>query len=155
MEAARTFEKVYLAGPIAGLTYGQSTIWRTNVAKVLTELGYDVYSPMRERLDLAILFDQEAIPHTHPSFRDPFERDIHDIDRCDYVLANLWRPEGVGPSVGTLVELGYAKALGKYIIVVAPDGENEHPFIKGVANSLVCTIDEALDLFEEYRPLSS
>ena len=156
VEAQRTGEAVYLAGAISGLVYGEAMAWRTRVTGQLLDLGYGVLSPMRQKDNLAAIFDREAIPHTHPSYRDPFARDMHDIDRATYVLVNAaWAPSG--PSVGTLVELGAAWAKGKYVIVVDPalDADPDyvpHPFVRGAARDVVPTLDEAIDLLAGFRP---
>lgn len=154
-EPRRLNETVYLAGSITGLTYEQSTVWRVNVANALVELGYDVFSPMREKLNLRERYSSVAIPHTDPSFKDPFQRDTHDIARSNYVVA-YFHPAATIVSVGTMIELGYAKALGKYVIVVdeRPSGEI-HPFVRGVANDIVPTLDDAIKLLAEYRPILS
>lgn len=143
---------MYLAGAITGLTYGEAVGWRTAVSDALVNLGYDVYSPMREKLNLSDRFDQVAIPHTDPFFRDPYERDTLDIRRSDFVIANMWRVDPRNGSVGTFFELGYARALGKYIIVVNPDGDSLHPFVAGPANEVVPTLDDAIRLLAESRP---
>jgi len=157
-------ESVYLAGSITGLTYDQSMGWRRTTIEVLANMGYDVFSPMRHKLDLAHKFGDKAIPHTDPSFRDPFNRDVHDIRRADYVLC--FDPYGHSfgrdmPSVGTLVELGIAYEARKYIIVVEPSLVDNlqgtvydvHPFIAGVANDLVPSLNDAYTLLREYRAL--
>ncbi len=162
---------VYLAGAITGLTYQQALGWRVDAARRLTALGYDVYSPMRHKLQLADAFDNKALPHTSSAFRNPFQRDLYDIRRCDVILADLGEAPDVGPNVGTMVELGYAFGLGKYIIVVdqrlngtwSPVGQVNaseypgtyrlHPFIEGVANDVLPSLDDAISLLAEYRPL--
>ena len=153
-EARVLREAIYLAGNIAGLTYEQATGWRLQAASDLVALGYDVFSPMREKMYLAEKFNKVAIPHTDVSFRDPFQRDMLDVRRSDYVLA-YFHPEAPA-SIGTLVELGYAYALGKYIIVVDVGGTHVgHPFVRGVANDVVQTLDDAVLLLAECRSISA
>lgn len=153
---------VYLAGSITGLTYGQALGWRRDAVHRLTELGYDVYSPMRHKLHLASAFHTETIPHTSPMFNNPFHRDLHDIDRSDYVLCFDPYARTFGrssPSVGTLVELGYAYASDKYVILVDPAvayerdaSYNLHPFVSGVARDVLPSLEDAYQLLAEYRP---
>ncbi len=147
-------ETVYLAGQITGLTYGDAMQWRDMAIEELTEMGYDVFSPMRHKRNLAGRFDEETLPHHHETFRDPFERDILDIARSDFMI--VFQYDG---SVGTLIEMGEAHARGVHVILVDPvratEGWEEaiHPFVKGVANDLVATLDEAYTLLSEYRPV--
>lgn len=168
MEAKATGEKVYLAGAISGLSYADSMGWREEVAEQLTELGYDVYSPMRHKRHLKEKFGDQVLPHTSSAFRDPFARDTLDIKRADFIIANMVEAPGIGPSVGTLVELGLAYGLGKHIIVVDErlDDHNDqlytgrpdfkmHPFISGVATDIVPSLKEAVALLAEYRPLAA
>jgi nucleoside 2-deoxyribosyltransferase len=158
VKAERTHEAVYLAGAITGLSYGDALGWRLETAGKLMELGYDVLSPMRHKLHLKDEFEQKTLPAHHALFRDPFARDMHDIERSTYVIVNMTPSHAVGPSVGTLVELGTAWARGKYIIVVDglldddPDYKL-HPFVNGCARDVFATLDEAVDLLAEYRPL--
>lgn len=141
---------VYLAGPITGLNYGESMEWREQAIRNLDDC-FLVYSPMRNKRHLAENFDTEALPHSHPTFRDPYERDRHDIMRSDYVIINL--TQGVN-SIGTAVEIGIASALDKYIIVIYPgDLDDLHPFWKGPANEIVYTLEEACERLYEYLPV--
>ena len=153
MESPRLNSSVYLCGAITGLTYGEACGWRDHATKELLDLGYDVFSPMREKLQLSKRFDTLAIPHTDAIFQDPFERDILDVRRSDFIIANMWRVNPMNGSVGTYVELGVAFGLGKYVIVVNPEGDDLHPFITGPANVVVPTIDDAINLMAQYRPV--
>ncbi|MHA4893061.1 hypothetical protein, partial [Enterococcus faecium] len=41
--------KVYLAGPIGGLTVNEATDWRHRATYMLAKHGLDAYSPMRSK----------------------------------------------------------------------------------------------------------
>lgn len=149
-------ESVYLAGPITGLPYWAAMDWREEAADRLTSLGYDVFSPMREKMYLQEEFGENPLPHTHHTFADPYPRDKQDIKRADYLLINLVPSEehDIGPSVGTLVEMGIAEALGKFIIVVTKE-DPVHPFIRGPADLLFTDIEMAYTWLEHMLPLTA
>lgn len=139
--------KVYLSGPITGLTYGEARYtWRKAFADML---GSDitVLSPMRHEGHLAEMVD--AIhPDNLPSnlFSKPkmiVSKDFLDIRECTIVVTNLLGATAV--SQGTLVEYGYARALGKTIITVREPEGNVHnsPFVAEVSDVVVGTLEEA------------
>ena len=47
-----------------------------------------------------------------------FLKNIHYLDNCEYVVANLNTFRGMEPDSGTCFEIGYAYALGKKIYAV-------------------------------------
>ena len=51
-----------------------------------------------------------------------FLKNIHYLDNCEYVVANLNTFRGMEPDSGTCFEIGYAYALGKKIYGYLDDG---------------------------------
>lgn len=142
---------VYLAGPITGATYDAATDWREDMALNLPK-GAVGLSPMRGKdylkklgtVGMPSLLEQGTLPMS--SAKAIFSRDTYDIRRADIMLANLLGAGRV--SVGTMVELGYARALGKVIIVVMEEKGNphDHPFTTEAASFVVRDLDAALRL---------
>lgn len=139
--------KVYLSGPISGLTYQEARYgWRASFNAQLDE-GITALSPMRHEGHLAEIKGTLEKAYPDNLFSRPkmiVAKDFLDIKLSDIVIANFEFAKR--PSVGTFVELGYAKALGKTIIVIKNDDTDaiyNHPFIDEVADIIVSTVDEA------------
>lgn len=77
-------------------------------------------------------------------------RDLWDVTQCDAVLVNLSMATEV--SIGSMVELGYARAHGKFIVVVLPsDPESDphdHPFVTETATAVVRHLADGIRLLE-------
>ncbi len=157
---------VYLCGPIAGKTYGEATDWREEAIETLTGMGYDVYSPMREKLALKDQYDNAPLdPTADLNMGGPFGRDVFDIDRSDIVVANLLEMDV--PSIGSLWEMGYAFGKEKFIVVVLPPWqeldapragkEDYHPFLTGGASrgTIVESMDAAYVVLRAIQPMQA
>lgn len=145
---------VYLAGAITGKSFEQAVEWREAVSEILTAHGFEVRSPMREKLHLKSEFDDRPLPMAHHSFVDPFPRDTLDIRQSDIILTLL--EAGDPPSVGTLVEIGYAKGLGKFNVMVAEsEWAQNHPFTKGCADYAAPDLADAVDYIIKTLPLAA
>ena len=148
-------ETVYLAGPITGLSFADAIGWREEATEELTALGYEVFSPMREKFHLKEEFGDAPLPHTHHSFADPFPRDVLDIRRSDFVLCNLLQWDGTTPLVGTSVELGLARAMGKFVVTVRKPGFALHPFLAGCSDLVMDTLERAYEWLEHMKPVQA
>lgn len=74
-------------------------------------------------------------------------RDLWDIRRSDILLLHWWGDPG-RQSIGTWVELGYAKACGKAIVVVDSTPSYQavrHPFVYRNADAVFDDLDMGLD----------
>lgn len=112
-------KKVYLAGPFFSI----SERWLINeLKKCLMDFGNDVYSP----------FHDTGICKTSKFFSEISAKNFSEIEKSDTVLAVI---SGLDP--GTLVEVGYAKKLGKKIVLF---GENIKP------EDLLMLIDENCEI---------
>lgn len=115
-------KKVYLAG-------GFHSGWQDEVYRVLK--GCEILDPRKHGL-------------TAP--KDYTEWDLEALQRCDYVLANMEETNPGGYSLA--LEVGYAKALGKQIIVVDqitdPEIKKYFEMVRQVANIVFNRYDEAL-----------
>ena len=160
-----TRPSVYLAGPIAGLTYDEASSWHDEATNAAASLGYEVYSPMRgkeslEKTNEVLRIDVSTNAGVIPS---PFPRDAMDVRRCDVVVANLLLSETA--SIGTMIELGMAYALGKFIVLVLPEkakspfagaGGHYHPFLTGITAAqgvIVHNLEAAYDVLETLLPM--
>ncbi len=139
---------VYLAGPIKGLSYAGATDWRTHAAGLLHIGGIVALSPMRHK---AYLRPEQDIADAYPlsplsSQRGITTRDRFDVLRCDVVLANLLGAEAV--SIGTMIELGWADAARKpVVLVMEPEGNpHDHAMVRELAGFRVPTLNDGLEI---------
>jgi nucleoside 2-deoxyribosyltransferase len=139
---------VYLAGPISGLNWKDSTDWREYAKELLARRGLVGLSPLRGKEYLA----QESRPvithDTRPlsTSRGIITRDHMDVSRSGLVLANLLAAETV--SIGTVLEIGWAWLYRKpVILVIESDGNlHDHPMLRECVGYRVMSIDAAVDL---------
>lgn len=140
--------KVYLAGPIAGLTDNQARGWRDAVAEQLRYNGIKPINPLRcekpavegGKFDDGIELD--------PNFkREILAKNSYDVKVCDVTLAYLPKPpEGQRHSYGTMWEVGAARILGKPVFIVTDDPVIvNHPLFGGVADWVYNDMDKAVE----------
>lgn len=152
----RDFPLVYLAGPIQHTDWEGATDWRDRVTAELTDYGVFTLDPMRGKdfLEKHVkgTFGESWNGKTESyNLDDPWatahgitHRDRWDVSRCGILLANFTGADKV--SVGTVLELGWANAWGKYIIVVMDDtNPHWHGMIKEIADIIVPDLDNAID----------
>jgi nucleoside 2-deoxyribosyltransferase len=140
---------LYLAGPITGLTWNNSQSWREGVTKALPQ-EIRTISPLRgQRHSLSGVIKAEAyVGDPTVTDRGINGRDRFDVFRCDAILINFLGATQV--SKGTMIEIGWADALRKPIIVVMEDSGNvhDHPMLRDNALYIVNNLDEAVKLVE-------
>jgi nucleoside 2-deoxyribosyltransferase len=145
---------VYLAGAIAGASYGAVTSWRYEAQIQLRERGVETLSPMRAKTALASQnagristdFNDYAGHGAFFRSRGIMTRDFNDVRRCDALLVNLLGLEK--PSLGTVMELGWAFALQKPAVVAIEARGNphdNHPMLHEAMGFRVETLEEAID----------
>lgn len=124
-------QKIYLAG-------GIRSNWQE---KVTSSVDAEFYNPRTKEVDKVLTLKEFGT------------WDLHHIKKCEIVFAYMERtnPSGIGMSV----EMGYAKALGKTVILCLEEG-NERikdgylQFMKKVADITFTDIDEAINYLKLY-----
>lgn len=138
--------KVYLAGPILGLSTQDATDWRIIASRNFERLGLLALSPMRHKEYLAgyDVLPDSAEEHVLSSQKGIVARDRNDVLRCDAVLMYLiGAPKA---SIGTMVELGWADAYRKPVIAVMTPGDiHWHAFVRELSGFIVPTLGEGID----------
>lgn len=139
---------VYLAGPITGVSYGDTMDWR-KTAQGLFVPGIMGISPMRMK---EFLSRKRKIGHSYPEHaimgaaRAICTRDKHDCTHADAVLAYLPKSlaEKAGyPSLGTTKELGWASAFSIPTVIVSDDKRlTDHPLFEGDMGWIVPTLED-------------
>lgn len=139
--------KVYLAGPITGLSFEGATDWRNDVVDKLVAVGIDAYSPLRAK---AYLRGVNAIADHYPesvlsSRKGITNRDRFDVMNCDVLFVNMLG--STKASIGTAIELGWADAFRKPIVLVMEPGNvHDHAMVNEVSGFVVRTMEEGIDV---------
>jgi nucleoside 2-deoxyribosyltransferase len=103
--------KIYLASPFFNEKENE---YVEKAEKVLRSLGHTVFSPRENQLDEVEFGSREWRT-------DVFRNDIKHIHWCDYVVAIN---KHFYDDTGTAMEIGYAYAINKPIIVMNPEGND-------------------------------
>lgn len=151
---------IYLAGPILGTTYGESTEWRDYARDRLAQLDPSLRgaSPMRAKRYLASLAKMplsadQLRTKTSGTVKTPLStaaaivgRDQMDVARADLLLVNLLGAEKV--SIGTCCEVAQAHTIGTPVMLVMEEQGNihDHPFITQQSAFRVDDLDIAISL---------
>jgi nucleoside 2-deoxyribosyltransferase len=132
---------IYLAGPIRGI---QDYEWRKQfVEEYKKELTF------RVPFDSALI-QTKSQPGFKPGGYMAYRMDLDLVDRSDMVVANLLPMADGYPAIGTLFEIGYARAKGKLIFIVADEQRKQHPFLAFGADGLYPSFEELGKFLHQY-----
>jgi len=144
---------IYLAGPIAGLNFKESTDWRQYVIDNLDPV-IEGLSPLRKK---PYLKDQDNLTGTYENWplstqRGIYARDRFDCHRADVVLVNLLdlAADDTGKqsvSIGTVMEIAWAAQNNTPVVLIMGEGNiHDHPMIREACPFIVNDLDEAIGL---------
>lgn len=152
-------KKVYLAGPIGGCTYDEAQNWRMDLDYLLQSSSNGAirgYSPLRGK---GVLKHEGPLTTSAYPFYSPLAtskailaRDFNDCRTADLIIANLLAHElsdGAPPSLGTIMEIGFAYALQVPILAICADAANpvaNHAMIESAVSFWAQSLDEAADM---------
>jgi len=151
-------KKVYLAGPIGGSTYDEAQNWRIDLSDLLSTKSDGAirgYSPLRGKgaLKFAGPLSTVAYPFYSPlaTSKAILARDFNDCRTADLIIANfIEQDEGAPPSLGTIMEIGFAYALQVPILGVgcayAANPVATHAMIESAVSFWAQSLDEAADM---------
>ncbi|GJQ43939.1 MAG: hypothetical protein JETCAE03_34370 [Ignavibacteriaceae bacterium] len=142
--------KIYLAGPITGLTWSEATEWRKELTNrfadesIINTNKYQCLSPLRDK---EYLSEEQNIKHSYEEHQLSTakminSRDMFDVRRSDLLIVNLKNAKKV--SIGTVLEIGAAYILNKPIItVMEEDNIHRHSMLNEQSTVIVSDIDTA------------
>ena len=141
---------IYLAGPIGGCSYDEATDWRDEIVTLLSP-GIVGISPMRIKewcKNIPEILVDGYEKAAGPQFLISGEshairtRDYYDVGHCDMIFAYL--PKFLNerrPSWGTAIEIGWASAQRKPIVLVTDDDYlATHPLARESVGWIVPTL---------------
>ncbi len=142
--------KVYLSGPITGLSYSDAIGW-TEYAKDVLWIKYGIsgYRPLRGKFELKDETCLDAMGSTKSIVSLPkgiYRRDKYDVQSCDAMLVNLIGAKRI--SIGTMFEMAWADLLQKPMVLVMEPKNNlhEHIFVNESVTYRVSNLDVGIDL---------
>lgn len=140
-------KKVYLAGPISGLTYDGAQEWRDVFRKEI-DSRIEAFSPLRGKEYLAMRGPLEGSYDEFPLSTDQgiTARDRYDCMGADLVVFNLLGATRV--SIGTMIEFGWCDAARTPAIVIMEKSGNIHdyPMIRQIAQFRVDNLKDAINI---------
>ena len=140
--------KVYLAGNIAGETYGQATEWRDYAKVRLHAMGIAGLSPMRStpnRWGTKRLTADCTGGKTEPDDKALKAKCHWDAERCDAILACFDGTRRI--SIGTVLEVAWGDESRKPVIGVLPDGDaHDHPLLRQSLTHRVYDLETAFEI---------
>ena len=151
---------VYLAGPISGLTYDEATGWREVISACLAGDGIKCLSPLRAEVYLRNhkgllndiqgtdeLVDTACQVRAMCTQRGVFARDKLDAENCSVLLLNVLGAKKI--SIGSVLEVGWANANKRLIVLVMEEGNpHDHCFMREAADFRTDSLVEATDIIK-------
>lgn len=140
--------RVYLAGQITGLTFGQATDWR-QYAKTLFPSSVEVLSPLRAKdflLDKGTIKSGAYDEHVLATAKGIVTRDRFDTRTSDVLLMNLMGMET--NSIGCMIELGWADAWRVPVVLIAEEGNphREHAMVHEIVSYITESVEQAAEV---------
>lgn len=140
--------RVYLAGPISGLTYDDGNKWRLEAKAELEKYGIQAFSPMRakEYLRAEGVLTGSYNHGLFSSSRNIMTRDYSDCTNADVILCNLFGFSK--PSLGTVMEIAWAfdHRIPLVVIMEKEGNVHEHPMIAEATGFRVDNLPDALTI---------
>ena len=142
-------KKIYLAGPISGLTFEGAQGWRTYFSnKINPEI--QCFSPLRGKDYLKMRGPLEGSYDDFPlsSDRGITTRDRNDCMGADLVVFNMLGATRV--SIGTMVEFGWADAarVPSVLVMEKTGNVHEYPMVREIAGFRVTNLEDAIAIAE-------
>ena len=139
--------KIYIGGSITGQTYEEASKYFDTTKFDLKQMGYYVYSPLTAKGYLRTeIKPLKAGGYNYPISTNHaiFERDRWCVQQADIFYLNLML-SGTRVSIGGIMELAWASALGKHTIVSLPeDNIHRHAFVLEAADIIFNNHEETM-----------
>lgn len=149
--------RIYLSGPMSGLTVETAMSWVTEARDRLTKVGYSCHSPIEletGHLPLDEVIAPDSSREGHPLERREvfFHFDHNEVKKADIIYVNVTPLEDDQYSLGTDWEMAWGYEFDKMLVLVArmEQAYLKHPFIKACGAIIFNEQEEALVFLETY-----
>lgn len=159
-------KKLYMCGPITGLTYNESLEYRKHLEERLQDLGFETFCPMRGKAFLEQDMGNKKLPnsfaHTKNSHlpfvneQSIFMRDRFDVLNSDMIIANFLPVETVEienqiVSIGSVFEIAWAMDYNIPVIaIMTKNNIHQHLFIRRACMEIVPDLETAINVISVY-----
>lgn len=140
-------KRVYLAGPISGLSYEGAQDWREDVALQLDSKYVETLTPMRGKGFLKGIgtIHSGAWEGAVASQKGITRRDMFDTVNATCLFVNL--KDATRVSIGTVMELAWAYLRQiPTVVIVEPGNIHEHVMVMEACTYIVPTVAEGVEL---------
>ena len=134
--------RVYLAGPISGLSLEECVSWRQAVSEACADMEIEFFSPLRGKAYLQgiksidPIVQMDAVKYPLSTTKGIITRDHFDVNRADVLFVNFLGAKRV--SIGTIAEMAWAYAQHKPIITVMDtDNPHQHAFVREMSGFIL------------------
>ena len=142
--------KLYLAGPITGLSWKAAADWRDYVTQALEGTTIVAFSPLRGK---KYLKGEKSVQSSYEAYPLSTQKGITSRDHWDVLTSDCIMAYVLGadkPSLGTVLEIGWAHAYRKPIIMIMEKEGNphNHPMIREIVSYTTADLDEGITLIK-------
>lgn len=140
--------RLYLSGPISGVSYGEIADWRKR-AMAMFPASVSVYDPASSFCDAELASDAPETPSAALARlmhgRLVVDRNKHIIQSSDVVLANLLDSQRA--SIGSIGELFWANAFRIPIVIVREQSGNvhDHAMLNAIASVVTSSLEDGCE----------
>ena len=127
--------EIYLAGGMTGLSLSEQCEWRDYIKKILEDINPHCFCI--NPIDYYSEFD---IVPKYDSDREVMEYDLYRLENSDLVIVNFNSPK----SLGTMAELGFAKARKIKVLGLNESAVSLHPWQRDICEKIFYDIDELI-----------
>lgn len=142
-------KRVYLCGPISGLTYDQAVSYREHITEQFRSYNVEALSPMRGKLSYVESRTEVLATRGYEDVmrndKAIVNRDRNDVMTSDLIFADL--RGATKASIGSMVEFGWADAFRKPIVtLMEKKNPHDHAFVYQLSTYVTDEYEEAFDL---------
>lgn len=151
-------KSIYLAGPILGKTKTEAKAWKQKLVQlvsgeIMSSENWESYETFCWKDPLRcepLIGDTYETHYDDPKFgtaKAISAKNWYDVSHADLIVAYMPAEMGDAISLGTLVEMAWANALGKTVILVSDHPKiNAHPIVDRIASWKLTTLEEAAEV---------
>ena len=131
--------QIYLCGGMSNLSFEEQTVWRMQIRNAIKYEDYDLGKDVSffDPTQFYSVFDE----HTKESQKEAMDFDLYNLKRSDLVIVNF----NNSSSLGSAMELMYAKVHGIPVIGLNVDGYELHPWLELSVNKMFSNMRSLVD----------